>query len=136
MGWSCTADAAHAMDRLSTACFEQTGIANVYEDHGARFMWERSNVEHDDGRITGTVWKYQPDGAHIRKHDRFCIGENGYMVHGTAWMRRAANPAPYQPKTGAICSCKRGQERDNCPNCEGTGQAIDFRAIHARKVTL
>ena len=27
------------------------------------------------------------------------------------------------------CSCRRGIERDNCPQCEGTGQRIDFAAI-------
>ena len=36
---------------------------------------------------------------------------------------------PYQPKTGVPCSCRRGQQRDNCPACEGTGWQIDFRAI-------
>ena len=30
------------------------------------------------------------------------------------------------------CTCKRGQQRDNCPQCEGTGQRIDFAAIRAR----
>jgi hypothetical protein len=30
------------------------------------------------------------------------------------------------------CSCKRGQERDNCANCEGTGMRIDFAALRAR----
>lgn len=40
----------------------------------------------------------------------------------------------YQPKTGAPCSCKRGVQRDNCPNCEGTGQVIDFAAIRARRL--
>ncbi len=39
----------------------------------------------------------------------------------------------YTPKTGAACSCKRGVQRDNCPTCEGTGQVIDFAAIHARR---
>ena len=39
----------------------------------------------------------------------------------------------YTPKTGAKCGCKRGQQRDNCPNCEGTGYTIDFKAIHARR---
>lgn len=39
---------------------------------------------------------------------------------------------PYQPKTGAKCSCRRGIERDNCPQCEGTGWRIDFRAIRER----
>lgn len=37
------------------------------------------------------------------------------------------------PLTGYACACKRGIERDNCPQCEGTGKAIDFRAIHARR---
>lgn len=32
------------------------------------------------------------------------------------------------------CSCKRGQQRDNCPACEGTGYAIDFAAIRAQRV--
>ena len=40
----------------------------------------------------------------------------------------------YQPKTGAKCGCKRGVERDNCPNCEGTGWQIDFARIRARHV--
>lgn len=39
----------------------------------------------------------------------------------------------YQPKTGATCSCKPGQQRDNCPACEGTGFVIDFAAIRAKR---
>lgn len=38
----------------------------------------------------------------------------------------------YQPKTGQACHCKRGQQRDNCPDCEGTGMRIDFAKIRAR----
>jgi hypothetical protein len=40
----------------------------------------------------------------------------------------------YQPKTGQPCGCKAGQERDNCPKCEGTGMRIDFAAIRARNL--
>ena len=40
-------------------------------------------------------------------------------------------PLPYQPKTGECCHCRRGVERDNCPDCEGTGMRIDFRRIRA-----
>lgn len=40
-------------------------------------------------------------------------------------------PAPYQPKTGHACGCRPGIQRDNCPQCEGTGQRIDFAAILA-----
>jgi hypothetical protein len=35
----------------------------------------------------------------------------------------------HQPKTGERCHCKRGAQRDNCPDCEGTGWRIDFAAI-------
>ena len=38
----------------------------------------------------------------------------------------------YQPKTGEPCHCKRGQQRDNCPDCEGTGMRIDFKAIREK----
>lgn len=38
----------------------------------------------------------------------------------------------YQPKTGAKCGCRRGVQRDNCPNGEGTGWVINFAAIRAR----
>lgn len=37
--------------------------------------------------------------------------------------------AGWQQKTGAVCGCKVGEQRDNCPACEGTGQKIDFKAI-------
>lgn len=36
------------------------------------------------------------------------------------------------PPTLGPCTCKRGQQRDNCPQCEGTGQRIDFAALRAR----
>ncbi|MBM4319951.1 MAG: hypothetical protein FJ125_08305 [Deltaproteobacteria bacterium] len=35
--------------------------------------------------------------------------------------------------TGASCTCKRGQERDNCPRCEGSGRVIDFAAMRASR---
>lgn len=49
-----------------------------------------------------------------------------------ASMAVAPDPKPYQPKTGEPCHCKPGRERDNCPDCEGTGMRIDFAAIRAR----
>ena len=42
----------------------------------------------------------------------------------------------YQPKTGQACGCKRGVQRDNCPQCEGTGQRIDFKAIRERQAPI
>jgi len=42
----------------------------------------------------------------------------------------------YQPKTGQRCSCRKGVQRDNCPNCEGTGMVIDFAAIRAQPIEI
>jgi len=52
--------------------------------------------------------------------------EKARSIVSRALMRKAA----WQPKTGQACSCKPGVQRDNCPQCEGTGQRIDFAAIH------
>lgn len=41
---------------------------------------------------------------------------------------------PYQPKTGQKCHCRPGIQRDNCPDCEGTGMRIDFAKIRAATV--
>jgi len=45
------------------------------------------------------------------------------------------NKPEYQPKTGEKCHCRKGVQRDNCPDCEGTGWKIDFRQIRARQIT-
>ena len=45
---------------------------------------------------------------------------------------KSASGQGYQPKTGQPCSCRPGQQRDNCPACEGTGMRIDFKAIRDR----
>jgi len=42
---------------------------------------------------------------------------------------------PYAPKTGERCNCRPGVWRDNCPNCEGTGWVIDFKAIRERNAS-
>ena len=39
---------------------------------------------------------------------------------------------PELPRLGP-CGCRPGVQRDNCPNCEGTGQAIDWRQYYANK---
>ena len=60
------------------------------------------------------------------------IGDPGHAAAQAETVRRIKS-APYQPKTGQPCHCKRGVHRDNCPDCEGTGWRIDFAAIRARK---
>jgi hypothetical protein len=65
-----------------------------------------------------------------------CGGTKNLKVldDGTAICKDCDVEEEYQPKTGQACSCKPGQERDNCPSCEGTGQRIDFAKIRAKNV--
>jgi hypothetical protein len=59
--------------------------------------------------------------------------ETGYVFCFADSTVRTTPPKPeYQPKTGEDCGCRPGNQRDNCPACEGTGQKIDFAAIRAR----
>lgn len=51
----------------------------------------------------------------------------------TTERERKAKVLRTMPLTGAPCHCRRGVERDNCPDCEGTGRAIDWRAYHAAR---
>ncbi len=49
-------------------------------------------------------------------------------------IRRAFNPEPEPAPVPTLgpCHCRRGMERDNCPQCEGTGQRINFPLLRLR----
>jgi hypothetical protein len=66
MGWSARVDAVETMDRWTAACVAQTGMQNVYDVDGDRFMWEHSRREYDDGRITGQVFRFVDDDRVVR----------------------------------------------------------------------
>lgn len=97
---------------------------------GRRFAHVGKGVYEE--RRTGKVWIR--DGEVLRREatdrDRV-VAEYLAELEAAEGRRQAAKPE-YQPKTGRPCSCRPGQQRDNCPTCEGTGQTIDFAAIRAR----
>lgn len=37
------------------------------------------------------------------------------------------------PLTGKACGCRKGEQRDNCSRCEGTGKEIDWSRFHREK---
>ena len=96
-------------------------------------------VERDPVKLCKRLRRIEADGAAFAL--RLCNGpewpsESAQECDGAAILGRAnrllGNVHEYQPKTGAACGCRRGVQRDNCPACEGTGRAINFRAIRNR----
>jgi len=90
MGWSCAAAASDTMFRWEMACRATTGSQNVFEDGGFRYFWETSSTEHDDGSVTGTVWKMVGETT-CRKAGTFRIDGDGRVVRAPAFLKKAAH---------------------------------------------
>jgi len=90
MGWSCNRDAGKTLDRITVKCLDQTAMQNTFESRGSKYFWDISRKEHDDGAITGSVWKYLPGGTHCRQSGTFRIEGDGTFSRGPAWMKEAA----------------------------------------------
>lgn len=82
MGWSCNAAAGYAMDAISEMCVKSTGSSNTWEHGKDRYFFERSNKEHDDGAITGSVFKFVDYNGEkrCRKAGSFRIDGEGRLV--------------------------------------------------------
>ena len=72
--------------------------------------------------------------SHISIERPKCSVCNEYAILGGRCGDHAVKPLP---RLG-LCSCRPGIERDNCPNCEGSGLAIDWLTFHLRnrKITI
>ena len=90
MGWSCTAKASWVLDAFSKACIESTGSSNVYEANGTRYFFETSRREYEDGRVTGTVWRFLEDGEHVRRSGGFSIDADGKIVRAPKFLKDVA----------------------------------------------
>lgn len=89
MGWSCRADAGDTLDKVTAACIESTGMSNVYEAGGGRYFIEVSRKEHDDGAITGSIFKHINE-TQCRKAGSFRINGNGTVARGPKFLKDAA----------------------------------------------
>ena len=144
MGWSCRADAGDVMADMTAACRRAgDGSSNVYQDaRGARYFWEVSRTEHRDGAITGTIWRFLPDGEHVRRAGSFRIDGDGTIARMPAPLRALLEA--YRAEMGARCSDCRGAGRfivcevgggrgeAQCVACKGRGRTGGRAAEVAR----
>ena len=92
MGWSCRVEAGWVIDAWNKACIAQTGSQNVYHDKTGKCFFETSRTEHDDGAITGSIWRFLPD-ERCRRVGSFRVEGGGTVTRAPAWLRRCAPSA-------------------------------------------
>lgn len=93
MGYSCSAAASKVMEAWSRECELSTDSQNCYVDSdGIVRFWERSDVEHPDGAVTGTIWKQASDGRCYRA-GTFKINGDGIDCSRAEMVARQADRA-------------------------------------------
>lgn len=105
MGWSCNASAGFVLDAFGAACVESTGSSNTYETKGKRYFFEVSSTEHDDGAITGSIFKFIGSGGFCVKSGSFRIEGDGTVTRAPAFLKKAAKTHagsnPFRAHVGA-----------------------------------
>lgn len=89
MGWSCARDAAFTMDKWTEFCIKSTGSSNTFEVNGESYFIENSRTEHDDGAITGAIWKNLP-GNMCKRSGTFRINGDGSIARAPKVLKEAA----------------------------------------------
>lgn len=94
MGWSCSAKASKVLEAWSDACFNQTGISNVFSTKNGKdkYMYEVSNKEHLDGAITGKIMCFISE-THVVNKGSFRIEPDGKVSRAPKFLRLAAMQA-------------------------------------------
>jgi hypothetical protein len=90
MGWSCSKDASDVMQRWTAACIRQSGQQNVFYSGTKKYFWEVSNVEHDDGAITGSIIHMLNDHE-CRKVGTFRINGDGSISRAPKYLRQVSS---------------------------------------------
>jgi hypothetical protein len=76
MGWSCSSLAHKTIEKIQAACLKQSDSQNVWTDKGNKFFFELSRKEHNDGAITGSIFKFVSTN-HVLPAGSFRINADG-----------------------------------------------------------
>ena len=61
--YKCSAKAQLVLDQVTARCQKDTGTKNTWEGKSGKYMYIPGR-ENTDGKATGVVHKFQPDGSH------------------------------------------------------------------------
>jgi hypothetical protein len=98
MGWSCRKEAGDVVQAWTEACVAQTDSQNTFVPNGdVKYFWETSHREYGDGAITGTIWKFLPNGF-CRRSGTFRIEGDGTITRAPKWLKDAAIRHKVKPR--------------------------------------
>ena len=97
MGWSCSKKASMVLDSWREACIASTDMSNTWTclvgkmpyPQERKYFWEASNVEHEDGAVTGSIFGMLSDNRATRI-GHFRIEGDGFVSHAPSFLKRAA----------------------------------------------
>lgn len=90
MGWSCGAKASKVLEAWGNKCNTSTRTSNTWEDNGNTYFFEVSRKEHDDGAITGTIFKMVEASPNSPESTRFFCNKVSYFrIEGDGTITRA-----------------------------------------------
>lgn len=87
MGWSYAIRAGHTMDKWLEACLANSGSQNQWSEKGKTYFFEHTRKDHADGAICGAIWKFLPDGVHVRKSGTFRINPDGTVDRAPKFLK-------------------------------------------------
>jgi hypothetical protein len=92
MGKSYTSEAHEVFNAWREVCLANTGTSNSYEVDGNKYFMELSRKQHEDCRITGTVWRLlstNADGVSTcTSAGSFRISANGEVARYPVGLRK------------------------------------------------
>lgn len=89
MGWSCRQEAYDVEQAWSKACRQSTGSQNTWKEGSNSYFYDISSKEHDDGAITGKIWKMGKNNqCTLASH--FRIEGNGTITKAPKFLKDAA----------------------------------------------
>lgn len=89
MGWSYAKAAGDVMDRWTKACIANSGSQNKWSVKGETYFFETTCTDHEDGAICGSIWRYLPDGEHVRRSGTFRINGDGTIARAPKFLKDA-----------------------------------------------
>jgi hypothetical protein len=75
------------MNLWECACAEQNGSNNVFTTSRGKYFFDVSRKEHNDGAITGTIYKFLKGSTYVKSAGSFRIEGDGTITRAPKFLK-------------------------------------------------